>query len=171
MTFLSGLWYIYKWTQGQWPPYDVGSHFCFHPWNPGAIWWPLFTTAIIFSKKAAQSNKLLSPHTHFLWVRFWRVAYLNVPGSKPWLILTARASLVRRLEWSWGNSLPRRLNSTSGRPGWLGHVPLHFLVFHDFDTFKEYLSALLLNVPKFGFVWCFSWLKWSYTFLPGTPHR
>ena len=39
-----------------------------------------------------------------------------------------------------------------------------FLGFHNFDNFEEYWSAILLNMPQFGFVSCFL-INGSYTFL------
>lgn len=32
------------------------------------------------------------------------------------------------------------------------------LVFGDFDSFEEYLSGILWDVPQLGFIWCFSLL-------------
>ena len=89
-----------------WPLYNVGS------------WFPPHLSIIGIhvppgghcSKQQLFSLKLLKiinvRHlTHFLRVRYQRMACLDDPCLKPWLILTVKVSLIGKLEWGWRNPL------------------------------------------------------------------
>ena len=40
-----------------------------------------------------------------------------------------------------------------------GTVSQSFLIFHNLDSFVEYWSGILQNVPPFAFIWCFLMIK------------
>lgn len=50
-----------------------------------------------------------------------------------------------------------------------GTVFQSFLIFHNLDSFVEYWSGILQNVPPFAFIWCFLMIKFRVTDL-GEEH-